>query len=34
MSGICIGIVVMVLGFGPSVVFLYYKRWRQVTGKR
>ena len=28
--GICAGIVVMLLAFGPSVGFLYYRRWKQV----
>ena len=33
-TGICIGCVVMVLSIGPSVGFLYYRRWRQITGKQ
>jgi hypothetical protein len=28
--GICIGVVVMLLAFGPSVGFLYYRRWQRV----
>ena len=28
--GICAGVVVMLLAFGPSVGFLYYRRWKQV----
>ena len=28
--GICSGIIVMLLAFGPSVAFLYYRRWKQV----
>lgn len=28
--GICAGVVVMLLAFGPGVAFLYYRRWRQV----
>ena len=28
--GICIGVVVMLLAFGPSVGFLYYRRWQKV----
>jgi hypothetical protein len=31
--GICAGVAVMLLAFGPSIGFLYYKRWKQVTGK-
>src|SRR5258705_5351510 len=29
--GICAGVAVMLLAFGPSIGFLYYKRWKQVT---
>jgi len=32
-TGICIGCVVMVISLGPSVGFLYYRRWRQITGR-
>lgn len=34
--GICIGVVVMLLAFGPSVGFLYYRRWQRVrpAGKK
>lgn len=32
--GICIGVAVMLLAFGPSVVLLYYRRWKQVTRPR
>ena len=28
--GICAGVVVMLLAFGPSVGFLYYRRWKRV----
>lgn len=28
--GICAGVAVMLLSFGPSIGFLYYKRWKQV----
>jgi hypothetical protein len=28
--GICAGVAVMLLAFGPSVVFLYYRRWQQI----
>lgn len=31
-TGICIGCVVMLVSFGPGVAFLYYKRWKQITG--
>jgi len=31
--GICIGVVVMFVAFGPSVLFLYYRRRKQITGK-
>ena len=30
---ICIGVAVAVIAFGPSVVLLYYRRWRRVSGK-
>jgi len=32
-TGICIGCIVMVLSMGPSVAFLYYRRWEKITGK-
>jgi len=28
--GICAGVAVMLLAFGPSVGFLYYRRWKQL----
>ena len=28
--GICAGLAVMLLAFGPSVAFLYYRRWKQI----
>jgi hypothetical protein len=28
-TAICIGVVVMLIAFGPSVAFLYYRRWKQ-----
>jgi hypothetical protein len=31
-TGICIGCVVMLVSFGPGVAFLYYRRWKQITG--
>jgi hypothetical protein len=31
-TGICIGCIVMVLSIGPSVGFLYYRRWQKITG--
>jgi hypothetical protein len=33
MLGICMGVAVMLLAFGPSIGFLYYRRWKQVAGK-
>ena len=32
-AGICAGIIVMLLAFGPSVAFLYYRRWKQIRPK-
>jgi len=29
--GICAGVAVMLLAFGPSIGFLYYRRWKQVA---
>jgi hypothetical protein len=29
--GICAGVAVMLLSFGPSIGFLYYRRWKQVA---
>jgi hypothetical protein len=31
--GICAGVAVMLLSFGPSIGFLYYRRWKQVAGR-
>ncbi len=31
--GICAGVAVMLLAFGPSIGFLYYRRWKQVARK-
>ncbi|MGD0461193.1 MAG: hypothetical protein ABSB74_01775 [Tepidisphaeraceae bacterium] len=31
--GICIGVAVMFVAFGPSVLLLYYRRRKQITGK-
>ena len=31
--GICVGIGVMIVGFGPSVALLYYRRWKQISRK-
>jgi hypothetical protein len=28
--GICIGVAVMIVAFGPSVALLYYRRWKQI----
>jgi hypothetical protein len=30
-TGICVGVVVMFVSFGPSVLFLYYRRGREIT---
>src|SRR5262249_6275655 len=32
--GICIGVAVMIVAFGPSVALLYYRRWKQISPKR
>ena len=32
-AGICAGVIVMLLAFGPSVGFLYYRRWKQIRTK-
>jgi hypothetical protein len=32
-TGICIGVTVMLVAFGPSVFILYYKRWKQLRRK-
>ncbi|MGA2498896.1 MAG: hypothetical protein ABSH20_14230 [Tepidisphaeraceae bacterium] len=29
--GLCLGVAVMLVAFGPSIVFLYYRRWRQIA---
>jgi hypothetical protein len=29
--GICAGVAVMLLSFGPSIGFLYYRRWKQIA---
>ncbi|MFI5378335.1 MAG: hypothetical protein ACHRHE_03435 [Tepidisphaerales bacterium] len=29
--GLCLGIVVMLVAFGPSIAVLYYRRWKQIT---
>jgi len=29
-SAICAGVAIMILSFGPSVAFLYYRRWKQI----
>lgn len=31
--GICIGVVVIFVSFGPSVLLLYYRRQKKITGK-
>jgi hypothetical protein len=31
--GICIGVVIMFVAFGPSILLLYYRRRKQITGK-
>jgi hypothetical protein len=32
--GICVGVTVMIVAFGPAVLVLYWKRWKQLTGRR
>lgn len=32
--GICVGVVVMFIAFGPSVLLLYHKRWKQISGTK
>jgi len=34
MLGICMGVAVMLIAFGPSIGFLYYRRWKQVAQKQ
>ncbi|HEY7088493.1 MAG TPA: hypothetical protein VH518_10420 [Tepidisphaeraceae bacterium] len=29
-TAICLGVVVMVIAFGPGVAFLFYKRWKRI----
>ena len=29
--GLCLGIAVMLVAFGPSIVLLYYRRWKQIS---
>jgi hypothetical protein len=31
--GICLGVAVMLVSFGPSVLFLFYRRWNQIKTK-
>jgi hypothetical protein len=31
--GICVGVSVMIVAFGPAVLLLYWKRWKQITGR-
>ena len=31
--GICVGVTVMIIAFGPAVLLLYWKRWKQITGR-
>ena len=33
-TGICIGVAVMLLSFGPGVAFLFHKRWSRVRPSR
>ena len=29
--GICVGVTVMIVAFGPAVLVLYWKRWKQIS---
>jgi hypothetical protein len=33
-AGICLGVAVMIISFGPSVLLLYYRRRKQITPPR
>ena len=33
-TGICLGVVITLVSFGPSVLLLYYRRFKQISPPR